>query len=193
VKSVEMNVEKVCDDECCSFKHLSKLKLSVKEKLEILNYFKSMKNRNQQNEYLKSLVKPIEILQRTTSNSKRNINFEYFINWNDKSNHNIQTLNKVCKTAFLKLHQIKDSRLRRKIKTNRDETEIKTGKHDSRPNKIPLEVEMDIREFIENYPSRERVTIVKLLKQGENTWVLIKIFLFYMKNSFKNMLNIRFM
>jgi hypothetical protein len=114
-----------------------------------------MNNRNQQNEYLKSLVKPIEILQRTISNSKRNINFEYFINLSNKSNPSIKTLNKVCKIAFLKLHQIKDSRLRRKIQTNRNETEIKTGKHDSRPNKIPLEVEMDIREFIENYPSRE--------------------------------------
>ncbi len=38
---------------------------------------------------------------------------------------------------------------------NRSETEYKTGKHDIRPNKIPLEVELDIREFLENYPSRE--------------------------------------
>jgi hypothetical protein len=38
---------------------------------------------------------------------------------------------------------------------NRSEPEYKTGKHDIRLNKIPLEVELDIREFLENYPSRE--------------------------------------
>jgi hypothetical protein len=33
VNNVEIKVEKVCNDECCSFEHLSKLKLSVNEKL----------------------------------------------------------------------------------------------------------------------------------------------------------------
>jgi hypothetical protein len=59
---------------------------------------------------------------------------------------------KVCKTAFLILHRIKESR-QKKIYRNRSDYEDRRGKHHSHY-KIPLEIE-DIREFIENDPSRE--------------------------------------
>jgi len=69
------------------------------------------------------------------------------------NNPNLAVPKKVCVNAFLKLHTIKYSRLRTKILKNRGETEDKRGKHDSQYNKIPFEVKIDIREFIENYPS----------------------------------------
>jgi hypothetical protein len=61
----------------------------------------------------------------------------------------------LCKQAFLKLHQIQESRLRRKVYENREQNEDMRGHHQYRYSTIPLEVGNDIREFIENYPSRE--------------------------------------
>ncbi len=58
---------------------------------------------------------------------------------------------KNCSTAFLIIQNIKYSRLRKKIYNN---SEDKRGKRNSNY-QIPLEVEQNIREFIENYPFRE--------------------------------------
>jgi len=68
----------------------------------------------------------------------------------DKNDPLIKKRVQICKNGFLILHNIKSSRLRKKVLRNREVTEL-----DSHINKIPLEVVLDIREFIENYPSRE--------------------------------------
>ena len=120
-----------------------------------MNYYNSINSNNQKNQYLKSVVIPVEVLQRTTTNSIRKQNFDYYVKIKDKTNPNIQNTIKVCKKAFLTLHNIKDSRLRCKIFQNRDQTKDLRGLHEVKYNCIPLEVEQDIREFIENYPSRE--------------------------------------
>jgi hypothetical protein len=50
----------------------------------------------------------------------------------------------VCKQAFLKLHQIQESRLRRKVYENREQNKDMRGHYEYRYNTIPLEVENDI-------------------------------------------------
>lgn len=135
---------------CCNKNHI--INFSNSEKNEIFNYYNSMKSNDQKNEYLKSVVVPQNLIQ---TNSTRSSNFEYFVQLSDKNNNNLIVRKKVCKNAFLILHNIKDSKLRKKIQRNRNETEDKRGKHNSHVNKIPLEVEIDIRDFLENYPSRE--------------------------------------
>jgi hypothetical protein len=55
--------------------------------------------------------------------------------------------------------------------------------------KIPLEVELDIREFIENCPSRES-HYSSTVKTGRKYIELIKISQYYSMNSLKNTSNI---
>jgi hypothetical protein len=140
-------------EECCHLKHISKIGKS--DKIEILRYYNSIPNESQKTEYLKSMITEIDIIQRSGSIKPRQSNYEYFVNIKDENDSNNLNRAQVCVKAFLTLHKIKYSRLRRKVLKNRSETEYKTGKHNIRPNKIPLEVELDIREFLENYPSRE--------------------------------------
>jgi hypothetical protein len=156
IKSVNENSGEVSfssDYICCSKKCFLNINNSVKT--EILNYFNSMKSNDQKNEYLKSIVIPQSFIVRIGTIQPRISNFEYYAQFSDMNNPNLTVRKKVCVSAFLKLHNIKYSRLRTKILKNRGETEDKRGKHDSQYNKIPLEVEIDIREFIENYPSQE--------------------------------------
>ncbi len=54
----------------------------------------------------------------------------------------------------MKLHQIQESRLRKKVYENREQNKDMRGHHHYKYNTIPLEVE-NIREFIENYLYRE--------------------------------------
>jgi hypothetical protein len=112
-----------------------------------------MKTSDQQNEYLKSVVIPVNVLERTSSDSRRTQTFEYFIKVKDEINPNICVAKKVCKKAFLSLHNIKVSRLEHKIFKNRDQTKDMRGHN--RHLTYSFEVEINIREFIENYPSRE--------------------------------------
>jgi hypothetical protein len=69
----------------------------------------------------------------------------------------------VCKTAFLKLHNVTKSRLQKNIQHNRQETSDKRGTHNSRWNQLP-QVVNDIFDFIENLPSRETHYSVKTLR-----------------------------
>ncbi len=140
-------------EKCCKRDHISKF--SAEEKCEILNYFNSIKTNDQKNEYLKSFVIPVDVLNRRVSNSGRTQSIEYYIKTRDRDNPNIQKETQICRQAFLKLHQIKESRLRNKILKNREQTKDMRGIHESRYNTIPLEVENDVREFLANYPSQE--------------------------------------
>ncbi len=74
--------------------------------------------------------------------------FKYFVETNNKRK-------KVCKNAFLILHQIKRSRLEVKIQQNREISEDLRGKHGNNWNCLPQEVVEDILDFIENLPARE--------------------------------------
>jgi hypothetical protein len=148
----EINIENSIESTnsvCCKKKCISNLTNS--EKSEVLRYFNSIKSVNQQNEYLKACINPNCLNQ---TKGKTNGNFEYTIRINNNE-HQFNVIRKVCTQAFLKLHEIKYSRLRTKILKNRDQSEDMRGIHNSHINKIPLEVELDIREFIENYESRE--------------------------------------
>jgi hypothetical protein len=115
-----------------------------------------MKTNDQRNEYFKSVVLPVDIMRRTVSgkDSHRTQTFEYFVRIQDKK-INFPTLKQICKKAFIELNQITESRLRQKVFKNRDQTKDMRGHHQHRYQTIPLEVQTDIREFIENYPSRE--------------------------------------
>jgi hypothetical protein len=136
---------------CCAKDHISEL--SVRQRKEVLNYYQSMETHDQQNEYLKSVVIPVPVLERTVTDSQRNQTLEYYLRIKDENNPNITISKKVCKKAFLALHNIKRSRLEKKIRTNRDQTQDMRGRIGH--HRYSFEVECDIREFIENYPSRE--------------------------------------
>jgi hypothetical protein len=99
------------DSFCCNKKHLSSFNNSVKNK--ILNYCQSMKSKEQQNEYLKSVVIPKMLIQKIGTIAPRTSNFEYFAQFCDENNQNLIVRKKICKTAFLMLHRIKESRLRK--------------------------------------------------------------------------------
>jgi hypothetical protein len=119
-----------------------------------------METHDQQNEYLKSVVIPVPVLERTVTDSQRNQTLQYYMRIKDENNPNIIISKKVCKKAFLTLHNIKRSRLEKKIRTNRDQTQDmrrRIGHHS-----YSFEVECDLRQFIENYPSRERAIIAIL-------------------------------
>jgi hypothetical protein len=92
-------------------------------------------------------------LERTVTDSQTNQTLEYYLRIKDENNSNITISKKVCKKAFLALHNIKRSRLEKKILTNRDQTQDMRGR--IRHHRYSFEVECHIREFIENYPSRE--------------------------------------
>lgn len=188
-----MNIDE-SDSFCFNKKHLSSFNNSVKNK--ILNYYQSMKSKEQQNEYLKSVVIPKMLIQKIGTIAPRTSNFEYFAQFCDENNQNLIVRKKICKTAFLMLHRIKESRLRKKIYRNRSDSEDKRGKHNSHY-KIPLEVEEDIREFIENYPSREShyspsvKTGRKYIESTKNISILFDEFIekFY---EYKNYINYHF-
>jgi len=148
-----MNQNKCCKSINNSKLHISKLTDS--QKTEVLKSFNSIKTYAQQNEYLKALVIPTNFIEKTGTKCPRSSNYDYFVLISDKNNPLIKKRVQICKNGFLILHNIKSSRLRKKILRNREVTEDLRGKHDSHINKIPLEVVLDIREFIENYPSRE--------------------------------------
>jgi hypothetical protein len=102
-----------------------------------------MKSKEQQNEYLKSVVIPQNLKQKRGTIAPRTTNFKYFAQFCDENSQNLISRKKVCKTAFLMLHRIKESRLRKKICRNHSDSEDKRRKHNSHY-KIPLEVEEDI-------------------------------------------------
>jgi hypothetical protein len=84
-------------------------------------------------------------LERTVTNSQRNQTLEYYLRIKDENNPNITTLKKVYKKAFLPLHNIKKSRLEKKIRTNRDQTQDMRGSIGH--HRYSFEVDCDIREL----------------------------------------------
>ncbi len=99
-----------------------------------------MQSRDQQNEYLKLIVRPVDVVVRKAINSRKTQSFEYYIKINDKTN-NIEKEVQVCKRAYLKLHQIQESRLRKNVYENREQNKDMRGHHQYKYNTIPLEVE----------------------------------------------------
>lgn len=138
-------------EKCCPKDHISGF--TTTDKNSILNYYKEIsKNYNHANEYLKRHVIPVPIKRKTISQNTfrkpKSNSFEYFVEVNNERK-------KICKTAFLMLHQITKSGLEKKIQHKREETQDLRGKHESRWNQIPQEVVDDIIDFMDNLPARE--------------------------------------
>jgi hypothetical protein len=96
-------------------------------------------------------VIPVAIKRKKLSKNDKNSksqSFNYFIELNNQRQ-------KVCKNAFLQLHQIKKSRLVSKVQSNREISEDLRGKHENQWNNLPQEVLDDVIDFIRNLPSRE--------------------------------------
>jgi hypothetical protein len=69
------------------------------------------------------MITEINIIQRIGTEKSRESNFQYFVNLKNENNLNDWNIVQVCAKAFLTLHNIKYSRLRRKVLKNRSETE----------------------------------------------------------------------
>ncbi len=116
-----------------------------------MNYYKKLSNNhNRENDYLKGLVIPVEIKRKKLLDNRKSksLSFNYCVELNNKRQ-------KVCKNAFLQLHQIKKSRLVSKIQNNREISEDLRGKHENQWNKLPQEVLDDVIDFITNLLSRD--------------------------------------
>ncbi len=111
------------NSKCCFKDHISEF--SAYEKKEILNYYKSMKTNDRRNKYSKSVVLPVDVMQRTVSgkDSQRTQKFEYFVRIQDKET-NFPTLKQINKKAFIEFQQITESRLRPIF--SKIETKLKT-------------------------------------------------------------------
>ncbi len=70
---------------CCNKKCI--LILSKIEKNKILNYYKSMKSHEKENEYSKSVVIPQNLIERKGTIQPRVSNFNYFSQFNAKNNN----------------------------------------------------------------------------------------------------------
>ncbi len=75
----------ISDYKCCNRNHISRF--NTEEIHDIFNYFNSMQLRDQQNEYLKSIVRPVDVVERKVINSRKTQPFEYYIKINDKTNN----------------------------------------------------------------------------------------------------------
>ena len=151
VQKTSENLSQFNYEKCCQFNHISQY--SLEQKNSILNYFNSIScDNNMANEYLKRHVIPVPIKRKRISennfNKPKSSYFEYFVEVNNERK-------KVCKKAFLSLHQIKKSRLERKIQHKRQETHDMRGLHDNRWNQLLQEVVDDIMDFISDLPARE--------------------------------------
>ncbi|RWS05397.1 uncharacterized protein B4U79_10701 [Dinothrombium tinctorium] len=91
------------------------------------------------------------VLPKSSSNSIKS--YQYKIHFISDKGSEVKEL-KVCQNAFLLLHNIKLSKLRRKVFAKREETEDFRGKNNFNC-KFSLETENDVKNFIENYPKRE--------------------------------------
>lgn len=128
------------------------LKINDTNKHKILNYFKELNDHNRENDYLKGLIIPTNIKRRRKSgNEGKNQNLK----------HSLILLKlkmkekKICKNAFIQLHQIKRSRLEKKVQKNRDISLDMRGMHENRWNQLPQEIADDVTGFIKDLPVRE--------------------------------------
>lgn len=120
-KLVEGRTAAEFDCRCCCSE-----KFSDVEKRVILNAFNALANHESQNRYLAMCTVPDEATKRRTTRqvAEKRRNFSYFVEiYGDNSTERI----KVCKTAFLALHGIKASRLRRKVQCDRSDLRDKRG------------------------------------------------------------------
>lgn len=128
-------------------------KLSVEEQNKIFTAYHSLSSSStQQNLYLEGCVRPMEVKRhrsRKTINPRgRSQSFVYQVKIDGK-------LVTLCQSAFLAVHGIKRSRLRRKIQKNNAEPKDSRGLHHSRPNRTKTDTLVAVRRFLEELPARE--------------------------------------
>lgn len=126
-------------------------KLSDKEKHDIFTSFASLKDHETQNVYLRGCVSvtPGDRIRRRPRKqpSKERNSFSYSVTVQERSIT-------VCKAAFLGLHGIKMSRMKKKVLNFTTEISDKRGKHENHA-KINDDVRNRIREHIRQFPARE--------------------------------------
>jgi hypothetical protein len=112
-----------------------------------------METHDQQNDNLKSVVTSVPVLEINVTDSQTNQTLKYYVRFRNENNPNITISKKVCKIAFLELHNVKRSRVEKKIRTNRYQTQDMRDRIGYR--RYSFEVQCDDTEFVENYPSIE--------------------------------------
>lgn len=126
-------------------------KLNIEEQNIIFQQFKAFSASTEQNIYLKGCTEPHtprRLRNRKENAKRRSVSYRYKVQVGEKT---IQ----VCQNAFLDLHGIKRSRLRRKIQISSTVLKDLRGRHESRPNRIGTDILNKVRRFIEELPARE--------------------------------------
>lgn len=125
-------------------------KFTVENKRKIISEFRAF-NHEKQNIYLRGCVKIIPAAKRRhpprTDEPKPRSSFEFTVTVDRRSI-------KCCKGAFCHLHNIKRSRLTKKVLNFTASLADGRGKHDNHP-KVTDEVRNKMREHIRSFPARE--------------------------------------
>ena len=127
--------------------------LSVGERATIFQSFNSLKDHESQSIYLcgcVNLKSDKEIRRRPRSDAPKSTgrqSFSYMVTSEEKSV-------KICQVAFLGLHGIKVSRLKRKVLNFGEDISDNRGKHGNH-SKIDEDIKNCVREHIIKFPARE--------------------------------------
>lgn len=126
-------------------------KLNEQEQNFIFEHYKSLSTHTEQNIYLKGCTEPSKPQRtrcRTEGGKSRSFAFKYKVQVARRSVT-------VCQKAFLCLHGIKRSRLRRKVLIASSSVKDARGTHETRPKRLNLETLHKVKKFIEELPARE--------------------------------------
>ncbi|KAL5246297.1 hypothetical protein ACI65C_013705 [Semiaphis heraclei] len=128
--------------------------VSDDQKMNLLAIFNNIGDKNKQDTYLAGLVRVNPVIRqrkRDGSRSSKTCSVKYEI----KSGLDIIP---VCKKTFCSLFGVGKSRVERIIKSVQNHVpspEDKRGKHHSRPNKIPDNINFQLDTFINSFPKRK--------------------------------------
>ncbi|CAG9829796.1 unnamed protein product [Diabrotica balteata] len=128
------------------------LKLTEEQQNQIFQAYHNLTSSTQQNLYLEGCVRPTDVKRHRSRKSinprHRSRSFLYEIKIDGK-------LITLCQSAFLAVHGIKRSKLRRKIQKNNADPKDSRGIHHTRPNRTKIDTLAAVRKFIEELPARE--------------------------------------
>ena len=140
--------------------------LNDNQRKEIFETFYAMSDHEMQNTYLRGCIRKkatenIRRRPRTTYTKKRN-SFSYAVSVEDRSVV-------VCKAAFLGLHGIEASTLRRKVINFSVDTKDNRGKHSNHP-KVEESIKNLIWKIFKTFLPEKVITVVVLIA-GESIWI----------------------
>lgn len=125
-------------------------KLRQDEKRPILTQLYERQSKDEQDTYLLGLMECREIARSRPKEERKKIKtktFSYFVRKGSERHP-------VCKTAFLHLHSITNSRLQRlnKLLVSGQSPRDLRGKHNHRPHVLPSDIVAKIKQHIESFP-----------------------------------------